>query len=146
MKIGVFLPNWIGDVAMATPTLRFTHALWAGGGDCRHPATVRTRSAGRHRLAGPHDRLPAKVSRPAITPLRVAARLRSEQFDTVIVLTNSLRQGCWPGIPEPSSGRAMFATVGPSADAQALSSACGAKIFTDAGDRCLSAAGLCGGL
>jgi len=32
-KIGIFLPNWIGDVVMATPTIRALSARLGGAGE-----------------------------------------------------------------------------------------------------------------
>jgi heptosyltransferase-2 len=94
MKLGVFLPNWIGDVVMATPALR----------------------AMRKHL-GPHARMYG-VMRPyvgdvltgtpwldeqvlfapkspdrALRGLALVRRLRSLKLDAVVLLTNSLRTG-----------------------------------------------------
>src|SRR5947208_3418128 len=94
MNLAVFLPNWIGDAVMATPTLRALRKHF--------PAPTR--------LIG--------VMRPAIAKLlegtswldeqilydprsndgkmgswSLVRQLRRQQLDTVMLLTNSLRTG-----------------------------------------------------
>lgn len=95
MNLGVFLPNWVGDAAMATPALR---AL---------------------RKQFPADRI-VGIARPAIadvlagTPwlddqilfdprsgdgglhgLRVWRALRRQRLETIVLLTNSFRTALW---------------------------------------------------
>lgn len=91
MKIGIFLPNWVGDAAMATPALRAIR---------KHHASARVVGIMRPHLAGllagtrwldesiffhPHN----KDRR--LHSLSVLARLRRERFDQLIFCTNSLR-------------------------------------------------------
>lgn len=95
MKLGVFLPNWIGDAAMATPALR----------------ALREHLGSRARVTG--------IMRPPIGELlegtawldsrilfdprgngalrgwRFFRALRAERFDVVLLLTNSLRTALW---------------------------------------------------
>ncbi len=91
MKIGIFLPNWLGDLAMATPTLR----------------ALRRHFSPPARLVG--------ILRPNLGPLldgtawldeqwhydprskqasqrrlALVRRLRQERFDKILLLTNSL--------------------------------------------------------
>jgi heptosyltransferase-2 len=90
MNIAVFLPNWIGDVVMATPALR---SLRTHFGQARFFAVCRPYVSGA--LEGSDwledtfflDRRGAWSSRwPA-----VARRLRSEQMDLAILFPNSFR-------------------------------------------------------
>ncbi|MBU4270282.1 MAG: glycosyltransferase family 9 protein [Planctomycetes bacterium] len=100
MKIAVFLPNWLGDVAMATPTLR----------SLRRHFGPRARIVGimRPYLAD----VPAGTSwldeqwffdpRSKQRELRsraVARRMRGERFDIAVLMTNSLRTAwvAWRG-------------------------------------------------
>ena len=94
MNIGIILPNWIGDVVMATPTLR----------------AIRLHFGAQARISG--------VLRPYVVPvlegadwldeqvlydprhsdrryhsLAVASQLRRRRIDTLLLLTNSLRTG-----------------------------------------------------
>ncbi|MBI2824921.1 MAG: lipopolysaccharide heptosyltransferase II [Planctomycetia bacterium] len=96
MNIGIFLPNWVGDTVMATPTLR---AL--------------------RRHYGPHARL-VGIMRPNLAEVLAGTpwlddtifyyphgkdrahrgwqfyrRLRAERFDVVVLLPNSMRSGLW---------------------------------------------------
>lgn len=91
-KLAVFMPNWVGDAAMATPTLRALSA---------------------HRLADKHDRKTMiGVMQPVVAQLlsgtpwfteqiivnkrswagrfRVAMQLRAARPDAILLLTNSL--------------------------------------------------------
>ena len=104
VKIGVFLPNWIGDMAMCTPTLRALRRHY--GPDAEMVGILRPYVA--DVLAGTpwldetilfHRRSQAAEQRT----LPVARRLRARRFDTIVLLTNSLRAGAmawWSGAPE----------------------------------------------
>jgi len=94
LKIGVFIPNWIGDVAMATPTLRALRRHY--GRDAQLVGILRPYVA--DVLAGtpwldeqifyhPKSRLPEQRTRGVLT------QLRAKKFDTIMLLTNSLRSG-----------------------------------------------------
>lgn len=99
MKVVVFCPNWIGDVVMATPTLR---ALRKRFGDARIVGLVRPYVA--DVLAG-NPWLDDVLLYDHKSPLRerrtkrVVERVRAEQFDVGVLLTNSLRSAlvAWLG-------------------------------------------------
>lgn len=93
MNLGVFLPNWIGDVAMATPTLRALRSQFPAA---RITGVMRPYVA--DVLAGtkfldelifydPHSRDSSLHGWPFLR------RLRAERLDTVVLLTNSWRTG-----------------------------------------------------
>ena len=91
MKIGVFLPNWIGDAVMATPALRALRREFL-------PAeiTAIARPYVGDVLAGLdlidnvlfHD---PRGTDPARRGWRFLRRLRKERFDTIVLFPNSLR-------------------------------------------------------
>lgn len=93
MNLGVFLPNWIGDVAMATPTLRALRTQFPGAqivGILRpYVAEVLagTSFLDRQLFYDPRARQAELHGWPFVRQLR-AARL-----DTVVLLTNSWRTG-----------------------------------------------------
>ena len=91
MKIAIFLPNWIGDAVMATPTLRAVRTKFA---DAEIIAVMRPYVAevlngldlvDRHLLHEPR----AKGSRNR--GWRFVKRLRQERFDLALLLPNSQR-------------------------------------------------------
>lgn len=91
MKVGIVLPNWIGDVVMATPTLRALRQYYGATstliGIARPPAA--------DVLAGTHwlDDLILLDRRSPDRSRRfwgVAAELRRRQLDVCVLLTNSL--------------------------------------------------------
>lgn len=92
MKIALFLPNWLGDLVMATPTIRAIRQHF--GRNARIVGILRPNLAGV--LAGtgwldaewpfdPHAR------KPAISNWSLLRQIRSERPDLVVMLTNSLR-------------------------------------------------------
>lgn len=91
MRIGVFLPNWVGDVVMATPAVRALRKLAGDGtlvGVMRpYVAEVLGGSAWFDETIlyakAPQD---AELAWPA-----VRRRLRAAELDVVVLLTNSLR-------------------------------------------------------
>ena len=91
MKIAVFLPNWVGDVVMATPTLRALAIAPSRSQNRRRAETGSRRSPlrQRERRRTPPLRPPGQPSRPS--PWNVVKRIRQEQFDVGVLLTNSLR-------------------------------------------------------
>ncbi|MBI3839822.1 MAG: lipopolysaccharide heptosyltransferase II [Planctomycetia bacterium] len=94
MKIGIFIPNWIGDVAMATPTLRALRRHY--GAQAELVGILRPYVA--DVLAGTpwldeqifyHP----KSKNQAERTWSVLSKLRRRRLDTIILLTNSLRAG-----------------------------------------------------
>jgi lipopolysaccharide heptosyltransferase II len=92
MRLVIFLPNWVGDVAMATPTLRAVRKHFGpeahlvgvmrpyvsdvlAGGDWFDKVIMYTKSA----------------STPDQTMWRAIRKLRAEKLDRVLLLTNSAR-------------------------------------------------------
>jgi heptosyltransferase-2 len=93
MRLGVFLPNWVGDVVMATPAIRALRQL---AGDGRLVGVMRPYVA--EVLAGSRwfdeTVLYAKRDKAPTADLRwpaACARLRAAELDAVVLLTNSLR-------------------------------------------------------
>lgn len=92
INVGVFLPNWIGDVVMATPTLRALREHY--GPRVRLTGILRPYVA--DVLAGTswldeimtYDR---RARDAGLTSWALVRQLRSRQLDSVILLTNSLR-------------------------------------------------------
>ena len=91
MKVGVFIPNWIGDVAMCTPTLRALRRHFAGA----HLAGI-MRPYVADVLAGTpwldqriffHQRSLNAAERTCA----VIGQLRRARFDAIVLLTNSFR-------------------------------------------------------
>ncbi|MGC3967566.1 MAG: lipopolysaccharide heptosyltransferase II [Pirellulales bacterium] len=94
MNIGVFLPNWIGDVVMATPTLRALRKLVGPQGrivGVMRPYVTAVLE-GTPWLDGAIYYDP-KSKKPELRNRAVVAGLRAQQLDTVVLLTNSLRTG-----------------------------------------------------
>lgn len=93
MKLGIVLPNWVGDVVMATPTLRALR---------RHFADAQLVGILRPHLVPVLEGTPwldelflyqPRAADPALRGWSMLRRLRREQFDTILLLTNSLRTG-----------------------------------------------------
>jgi len=93
MNLGIFLPNWIGDVVMATPTLRALRARFA---DARLIGIMRPYVAEVLDATPWLDEsifyLPG-AENPELRTWSLIARLRQARLDTVVLLTNSLRTG-----------------------------------------------------
>ena len=92
MRIGIFLPNWIGDVVMATPALRAlrTHL----GTDTHLVGVMRPYVA--EVLAGSawFDDVVTYAKRPGpgeCSGVQAIRRLRAERLDQILLLTNSFR-------------------------------------------------------
>lgn len=99
MKLAVFLPNWIGDAVMATPTLRAIRAHFADAeivGVLRpYVAEVLAGLDLTDRLLSHHPR----GSNPRQRGWRFVRTLRQERFDLAVLLPNSLRSAwlAWIG-------------------------------------------------
>lgn len=110
MRLGIFLPNWIGDVAMATPAVR---ALRKHVADGQLTAIMRPYVA---EALGGNPWFDAEIlydkkssADPALHWPAVLQRLRDADFDAVVLLTNSLRTG-W--MAYRSGARERIGTVG----------------------------------
>jgi heptosyltransferase-2 len=101
--IGVFLPNWVGDVVMATPAVRALRKLAAGGklvgvmrpyvaevlaGSTWFDETILYAKAPKRSASGAPKSPPAELLWP-----EVRQRLREARLEKVVLLTNSLRTG-----------------------------------------------------
>jgi heptosyltransferase-2 len=115
MKLAVFLPNWVGDVVMATPALRalrehFPQATIAG---VMRPYVAEV-------LAGTHFLNETLLDTGAGWTRGVAAlakSLRAQPVDLALLFTNSFRTACiaWLGrcrrrIGYARDGRSLFLT------------------------------------
>ncbi len=91
-RILVTIPNWVGDVVLATPVLAALRARFA---DAR--ITYLMRPYVREPVAGGdwHDaevHWPERTGvRREVQNIRLAAQLRTQRFDLVLLLTNSFR-------------------------------------------------------
>ena len=101
MKVAIFLPNWLGDLVMATPVLRALRRKF--GKDARLVGIMRPYLA--DVLSGT-DWLDEqwffdpRSSERSQRAWAVANRMRRERFDLAILLTNSLRSAMmawWAG-------------------------------------------------
>src|SRR5262245_57469670 len=86
LRLLIVLPSWVGDVTMATPTLRTIRVTLPGvfiGGLCR-PGIDQL-------LAGTSffDELHVERASGVFGPKFVAAKLRPRRYDTALLLTNS---------------------------------------------------------
>jgi heptosyltransferase-2 len=92
MKLGVFLPNWVGDVVMATPTIRALRNFF--GKQATLLGIMRPYVA--DVLAGSawlDDALfyDPRSQDASLGTWQLVRRLRQERLDAVVLLTNSLR-------------------------------------------------------
>jgi lipopolysaccharide heptosyltransferase II len=92
VRLGVFLPNWVGDVVMATPALRALKKL--AGPDGALVGIMRPYVA--EVLAGTHwlDEeiyYSKQPERPEWTSAAAVRKLRRARLDRVVLLTNSFR-------------------------------------------------------
>ena len=93
MKLAIFLPNWIGDVVMATPALR---AIRNGFPTAEIVGVMRPYVAEVLAGTGLIDRslyYNPRGKDAAQRDLSLIRSLRAEQCDTVLLLPNSLRSG-----------------------------------------------------
>jgi heptosyltransferase-2 len=100
MNAAIFLPNWVGDLVMATPTLRAVRRYL--GPAARIVGVLRPQLA--TLLSGTDwiDKLHCFDSHSPLAEhgqLALLARLRRERFDIALLLTNSLRSAAmaWLG-------------------------------------------------
>jgi heptosyltransferase II len=111
MKIAVFLPNWLGDVAMATPTLRALRRHF--GPQARIVGIMRpylsdvlagTRWLDEQWFFNPRAK---DCSQRAWA---IAQRMRAERFDMALLMTNSLRTAlvAWLGAAKERIGYVRY--------------------------------------
>jgi heptosyltransferase-2 len=91
MNIGIFLPNWLGDLVMATPALRALRGYF--GPEARLVGILRPKLAGL--LAGTpwldeEWYFDPRSKQPEWRRWALLRRMRRERFDQVLLLTNSL--------------------------------------------------------
>jgi heptosyltransferase-2 len=89
-RIGIFLPNWLGDLVMATPTLRAVRRHF--GRESRVVGIVRPNLT--ELLAGTdwldeQWAFDPRAKEPAVRRWALVERMRHERFDLVMLLTNS---------------------------------------------------------
>lgn len=92
MRLGVFLPNWIGDAVMATPALDSLRELVGPQG--RMVGVMRPYVADVVEGLGYFEHsffYKPKAADPNLRAKAVIASLREENLDAVVLLTNSLR-------------------------------------------------------
>jgi heptosyltransferase II len=94
MKIGIFLPNWLGDLVMATPALRAVRRHF--GPQARIVGIMRPNLTGL--LAGTNWlseewRFDPNGNQRQWRRWALIRRMRQERFDIVLLLTNSLDAG-----------------------------------------------------
>jgi heptosyltransferase-2 len=92
MKIAIFLPNWLGDLVMATPALRAVRKHF--GPHAKLVGIMRPYLA--DVLAGTNwlDEqwyFHPKARDPALRPWALVRRMRHERFDIALLMPNSLR-------------------------------------------------------
>jgi heptosyltransferase-2 len=96
MRLAVFVPNWIGDVVMATPALAALRAHFA---QAEMVGVLKPYVAGV--LAGSRvfDRLIFSGGASLGGVARDVARLRQQAIDVAVLMTNSFRSACvaWAG-------------------------------------------------
>lgn len=104
MRLGVFMPNWIGDVVMSTPALDSLRGL--AGPNGRVVGVMRPYVGDVIDGLGLIDRsifYKPKSKDPGLSGKAVINSLKEERLDAVVLLTNSLRTGwlAWrSGVPE----------------------------------------------
>jgi heptosyltransferase II len=112
MKIAVFLPNWLGDVAMATPALRAMRRHF--GPEARIVGIVRPYLADVLNGTSWLDEQWLFDPRSKDRSRRVwavARRMRAEHFDMALLMTNSFRTAwlAWLGRAEQRIGCVRYA-------------------------------------
>jgi heptosyltransferase-2 len=93
MKIGIFLPNWIGDVVMATPFLRAMHARFGGSSELigimkPYVGQVLRGTPWLSSILRVGDK---KKDSDALSHYQLVGKLRDLRLDMAVLLTNSFR-------------------------------------------------------
>ncbi len=92
MNIGIFLPNWLGDLVMATPTLRAIRRHF--GSEGRLIGIVRPHLADVLAGTGWLDEqwyFHPRAKRPELRHWALVRRMRQRRLDIAVLLPNSLR-------------------------------------------------------
>ncbi|MBL9162041.1 MAG: glycosyltransferase family 9 protein [Planctomycetaceae bacterium] len=94
MRLGIFLPNWIGDVAMATPAIRALRKYVAAGELIAIMRPYVAEALGGNPWFDAEILYDKKSSAAAdLQWPAVQRKLRDANLDAVVLLTNSLRTG-----------------------------------------------------
>ena len=107
-NIAILLPNWVGDVVMATPALRAMREYFAAARVTHigRPASLATLAGGN--LAD--EQLPDRSAEPpaVLSFLRQVRAIRARRFDLAVLLPNSFRTAmlCWLGGAKRRAGYA----------------------------------------
>jgi heptosyltransferase-2 len=91
MRVGIFLPNWVGDVVMATPALRSLRKHL--GSDGTLVGIMRPYVADVLQGTSWFDQRMLYERRSWSGMRSLVTRLRAERFDAILLLTNSLSTG-----------------------------------------------------
>lgn len=94
MRLGVFLPNWIGDAVMATPALRSLRELADRDGNGHVVSVLRPYLSDVVDGLGLFDhsiKYKPKANDPDLRSKAVIRALREERLDAIVLMTNSLR-------------------------------------------------------
>jgi heptosyltransferase-2 len=131
MRLGVFLPNWVGDVVMATPALRAMRRFVGDDGQLvgimrPYVAEVLTGTS----LLDQQITYDKPTSRLAVANREVYQSLRAAKLDRVVLLTNSLRTA-W--MAWRSGARERFGYRGQGLARSWLLTDCSAQPLTDDG-------------
>lgn len=92
MRLGIFLPNWIGDVVMATPALRALRKQF--GADAHITGVMRPYVAGVLEGTDWFDDCllyQKRSSQPDLSRRALIRKLRAQNLDQILLMTNSLR-------------------------------------------------------
>ncbi|MDB5387037.1 MAG: lipopolysaccharide heptosyltransferase [Planctomycetaceae bacterium] len=111
MKIALFLPNWVGDLVMATPAMRAVRDQFP---DAEITAILRPQVAdvlSGMELVDRQLRHDPKGSHPGHRGLSFVQKLRAEQFDVAVLFPNSFRSG-WLAWVSGAKRRIGFARNG----------------------------------
>ncbi len=111
MKIGIFLPNWLGDLVMATPALRAIRRHFGP-----HTAVTGILRPGLGELLAGTDWLDEqwyfdpRARQPQWRRWALVRRMRRRRFDEVILLTHSLHTGllAWLGGAKQRTGYVRY--------------------------------------
>jgi len=92
-SIVVFLPNWVGDVVMATPTLRAMRRHFADSRITYFGRPIALETLGGCDWADDVLAAVAKARSRTVGQMQLAGALRRGRFDLAVLLTNSFRTG-----------------------------------------------------